>query len=339
MDLHCDEALLENSKSFDEDVDDLGLDGIKSFEDPTLIKDSRVMKNVTTMDISRDDDGVKDYFSCQTEVKPHMRKIVTDWMLEVCEEQSCQPEVFHLAVNYMDRFLARVNIKKSQFQLLCCACLFLASKFKETVPLYADKLVVYTDFSITVDQITNWELLVLSVLGWDLSVVTPYTIVDQVLRRINPKCGYDLRTIKAHAETFIALAATEYDFYLNYSNPSVIAVSAIMAAFSGMTANHQHQANRDNLLHILNFVSELTQLSAQTSVIQKCMNEIEETMTSRLPTSNNNNNITSSSTSSPSVPTPSKQPKTSNIYGTSPTLNGTSTTPTDLMEVSATIVC
>ena len=71
----------------------------------------------------------------QTEIKPHMRKIVTDWMLEVCEEQRCQPDVFPLAVNYLDRVLARVPISKTQFQLLACVCLFLASKFKETVPL------------------------------------------------------------------------------------------------------------------------------------------------------------------------------------------------------------
>ena len=90
----------------------------------------------------------------QTEIKPHMRKIVSDWMLEVCDEQGCQPEVFNLAVNYLDRVLARVPLKKSQFQLLACVCMFLASKFKETVPLPAEKLAVYADFSVSAEEIT-----------------------------------------------------------------------------------------------------------------------------------------------------------------------------------------
>ncbi len=82
----------------------------------------------------------------QSEVKPHMRKIVYDWMLEVTEEQQCQPDVFHLAVQYLDRYLSVKLVKKNQFQLIAAVCMFLASKFKETCPLSAEHLVVYTDY-------------------------------------------------------------------------------------------------------------------------------------------------------------------------------------------------
>ena len=82
-----------------------------------------------------------------------MRKIVCDWMLEVTEELRCQPEVFSLSVRYLDRVLSRLQVAKGHFQLLACVCIFLASKFKESSPIGADKLVVYTDFSITVKEI------------------------------------------------------------------------------------------------------------------------------------------------------------------------------------------
>ncbi len=127
----------------------------RSYEDPVLLADAaRVLANI--LDRQEDSDG--DYFGkVQTEVKPHMRKIVSDWMLEVCEEQQCQPEVFSLAVNYIDRFLSRVNIAKGQFQLLACVCMFLASKFKETAPIPAENLVVYTDNSVNVVEIiVSW---------------------------------------------------------------------------------------------------------------------------------------------------------------------------------------
>ena len=141
----------------------------RSYEDPALLKDSRVLDNIIERQSSEgncnnSEDGNGDYFTTvQTEIKPHMRKIVSDWMLEVSEEQQCQPDVFHLAVNYMDRFLSKVHIKKSQFQLLGAVCLFLASKFKEVTPLPAENLVIYTDNSITAYEITVRRLIISSV--------------------------------------------------------------------------------------------------------------------------------------------------------------------------------
>ena len=40
-----------------------------------------------------------------------MRKIVTEWMLDVCMEQHCTSDVFLLAANIMDRFLETVKLK------------------------------------------------------------------------------------------------------------------------------------------------------------------------------------------------------------------------------------
>lgn len=133
---------------------------IHSSEDPVLTQDSRVLTNL----IQRQDNfHIEDYFSTvQTEIRPHMRKIVSDWMLEVTEEQQCQPEVFHLAINYLDRFLSTRSISKNQFQLIACVCMFLASKFKETCPLPAEHLVIYTDYSVSVKDIMVSPLKIMS---------------------------------------------------------------------------------------------------------------------------------------------------------------------------------
>ncbi|CAH2063450.1 unnamed protein product, partial [Iphiclides podalirius] len=92
------------------------------------------------------------YFgTLQTEITPHMRRIVAEWMLEVCEDQSCQEEVFPLAISYLDRFLSICTVGKSQLQLLGTACLLLASKLREpgSRGLPAELLVFYTANSIT----------------------------------------------------------------------------------------------------------------------------------------------------------------------------------------------
>lgn len=71
--------------------------------------------------------------------------------LQVCEDQSCQEEVFPLAISYLDRFLSICTVGKSQLQLLGTACLLLASKLREPSSrgLPAELLVFYTANSIT----------------------------------------------------------------------------------------------------------------------------------------------------------------------------------------------
>ena len=84
-------------------------------------------------------------------------RVETDWKcifpFQVCEEQKCQEEVFLLAVNYMNRFLARCCIKRNQLQLLGTACLLISSKLREPSPLGAKILVFYTDNSITLEEL------------------------------------------------------------------------------------------------------------------------------------------------------------------------------------------
>ena len=90
--------------------------------------------------------GCPDYFKfVQKDLQISMRKIVADWMLQVCQELGCQPEVFCMAMSYMDRFLAQCRVTKSKLQLLGSVCLLLSSKFKETCPIPGEKLIYYTN--------------------------------------------------------------------------------------------------------------------------------------------------------------------------------------------------
>jgi len=62
--------------------------------------------------------------------------------------------VFVLAAGYVDRYLSVMpTTPKSRLQLLGSACLLIASKLRDATPFSADKLVAYTDHSITATQL------------------------------------------------------------------------------------------------------------------------------------------------------------------------------------------
>merc|ERR1712129_179506 len=205
--------------------------------DQVILNDSRVLKNMLNEEslVTK-----QDYCSkVQSQIAPHMRKTVTDWMLEVCEDQQCQPEVFFLSVNYLDRFLSTVNINKNQFQLCAAVCILLASKFSQVVPITTEKLVIYTDNSVTVEELRQWEIKILNVLQWELSSVTAHGFLEHFIPGLCLSSKVNINKVRRLAETIAAMAATEYQFIL--AKPSVIAAAALAAAVKGLVPKESEE--------------------------------------------------------------------------------------------------
>ncbi|KAF5907920.1 G1/S-specific cyclin-D2-like, partial [Clarias magur] len=207
---------------------------VRALLDPTIFSDDRVLRSLMTIEDAFLPQA--SYFQrVQKELQPCMRRMLATWMLEVCEEEECEEEVFLLAVNYLDRFLSVVPTKKSCLQLLGAVCLFLASKLKSYRPLSAKKLCLYTDNSITSQELLNWELIVLGKLKWNLAAVTPHDFIEHILRKL-PLPEDRLKLIRKHAQTFITLCATDHSFAM--FPPSMIATGSVGAAVCGLQINH-----------------------------------------------------------------------------------------------------
>jgi hypothetical protein len=101
-------------------------------------------------------------------------------------------------------------------------------------------------------------MIILNVLEWDLSAVTPYSILDHLLRSIRLDTSFDLETVRKHAETFCALAATEHGFCTK--RPAVVAVACLGAALRGLNS-----LGLEKMLHSLQ-VSSGVQLVSSTSL-------------------------------------------------------------------------
>lgn len=139
----------------------------------------------------------------------------------------------------------------------------------------------------------KWELMVLELLDWDLSAITPYCILDQLLRRLVQPLrdlqGHfdDLNSLRNYAETLLSLALTETEFMT--VSPALVAVSSLITAMSSLSQNAATSSNPQvatflhNLLDIVGLQVEEVAVSinnlesiirTRIAIEQRCNNPI-----------------------------------------------------------------
>jgi len=219
---------------------------VQSLPDWNLIKDVRVIENMLS---SEQEFEIHDYChnGIQPDIEPHMRKIVADWMAEVCDDQQCSPEVFCLAINYMDRFLSQVTISKCDLQLAASVCLLLASKFCEVIPFTTDRLAMYTDHSVTVEQLVEWEVTVLNGLSWEMSSITTHSFLEILIHSIQFPHKLNMSDIRRQAELLLTLTATDYCFL--QLRPSTMVAGALLIACASFSPIHDLLKSLSSCIH------------------------------------------------------------------------------------------
>lgn len=220
----------------DINIEFMNLNLQKASIDVNMLQDDRVLQNLL---FTEENYCINtNYFeTMQTEIKPWMRQTLASWMLEVCENQDCSEDVLVLAMNILDRFLSIQQIGKRHLQLLGTVCLFIASKVRCAVPLSAETLVVYTDNSIVLEELLNWEQYVLQKLRWDISSVLANDFVPHLIEKLGLNETRHTDLIKQHISSFIALSST--DFRFSVFNSSLIASGCILTAidYIGLSVN------------------------------------------------------------------------------------------------------
>jgi len=95
--------------------------------------------------------------------------------MDVCSEYLLSRRTFHLTVAMYDRYLLRdTRIKEKDLQLLAAACLYIASKYEE---IYSPGVKIFkraTDDAYTVGEILDFEIKVLTLLNYSLTLTTHY---------------------------------------------------------------------------------------------------------------------------------------------------------------------
>ncbi|KAL3095803.1 hypothetical protein niasHS_005562 [Heterodera schachtii] len=183
---------------------------------------------------ARDEPGIEEW----------ARAKAVEWMHEVCEADHADFVVLPLAVAYLDRMLACRFVPRRNLQALASGCLLLASKMRAPQPMSAQRMAEHTDNSVRMEELLDWEMLVLNHLQWNLLQSTPFEFFDQLLVR----CP----VLEALREDFaLTLHRTQKVLRLATQLPSVQAAATLL--FVALRTRKKHllveseQAIRRNL--------------------------------------------------------------------------------------------
>ena len=103
----------------------------------------------------------------------------------------------------------------------------------------------------------------LELLNWDLSAITPYCILDQLLRRLAKPLhdlqDFDLTEVRNYSEAILNLALTESAFLT--TSPCLIAVSSLITAMSNLGRVTSSSRGQQNEALVANFLHQLFEIT------------------------------------------------------------------------------
>ncbi|KAG7901766.1 hypothetical protein KL935_001726 [Ogataea polymorpha] len=178
------------------------------------------------------------YLHWQRNLRPKMRSILVDWMVEVHLKFRLLPETLYLAINIMDRFMSRESVQVDRLQLLATGSLFIAAKYEEVYSPSVKNYAYVTDGGFTEEEILNAEKFILEILQFNMSYPNPMNF----LRRISKADDYDVQS-RTIGKYLLEISIIDHKF-IGYL-PSLCSAAAMYIARKMLSKNDWN----GNLIH------------------------------------------------------------------------------------------
>ena len=124
-------------------------------------------------------------------IKPKMRNLLIDWLVEVHQQFSLLQETLFLTVSIIDRYLSvdAHTVSTKHLQLVGVTSMFIASKYEEMYPPEISDFVYITDKAYSESQIRKMEITIMKALDFDFGRPLP---INFLRRQVHNLCKYNI---------------------------------------------------------------------------------------------------------------------------------------------------
>ena len=161
----------------------------------------------------------------QNTVTESQRENFLTCVADLCSDLNLSVSTGLLACIYIDKFLSKKPSTQAKiFELLGLTALSIACKFKEGLSLTPEKIHQMLGGKYSIDAIVTTEQYMLSVLNWELAIVTSCDLVESLF-----ELTFGSEVSKKLLDTAFAFAAMSYaDFKTACAGNYNVAVSSIL---------------------------------------------------------------------------------------------------------------
>jgi len=198
---------------------------VKEAHDPTYAKPIYLFKKKQEKSYIHQESVFTHGPNEESDITPSMRTTLVDWIVEISDSVlRMQKSTLFMAVHLVDSVLRVMTVKKTNFQLLGCACLLLATKMSgdDGRPLLAD-LVAWAAYCFTAEDLLEMEQRVAKLLSFDLNLPTIEYFASRLLLAADA-------TEKESALVYMLIELALMDYKFTQYHMSLVAASAVYLA-------------------------------------------------------------------------------------------------------------
>ncbi|KAJ3434112.1 cyclin-a2-4 [Anaeramoeba flamelloides] len=185
-----------------------------------------------------------DFLSAQNRVTDEMRGILFDWLCGVHLKFELKTEVLYLTCKIVDKFLAKRNVPVKLLQLIGITAMLIASKYEEIYPPEVNDFVYISDKTYSKKEILQAESLILNMLGFRVTFVSPYSFISRYLKAAAISAHFSnsqYLKLKLLANYYLELTIPRIEMIK--FKPSQLASAAIFLALKTLKSKNKNSAS------------------------------------------------------------------------------------------------